>query len=386
MSKALITPRLLTWARETAKIPVQEMAFKLNVKESTVRSWEDGSSMPTMAQLEKIAKLVRRPAAVFFLPAPPKDFETLRDFRKTSYKGEYSTALTFILREIQTKQQWISDFLKEEGHPRLNFIGRFSLSTPVKQVAGDIRRELQINSIPKNTDALKYWIGKAEARGIFIAISGNIHSRMLIDVDEVRGFAITDPYAPYIFINGKDYLNSQLFTLVHELVHLWLNSSGVSNINIEDETSSTDNDEIELYCNRVAAETLMPEKQLLEALSQDAALITLQMIENLAKMFSVSRLAMLVRLFQMSAINFKTYSVLKVQFEKQFQEFLEHASKKEKQGHPDPYLMQIRKNSRLFSEVVYSSYKNGLLSGRDASELLNIKISSFNKIPHLLSA
>ncbi|MBI2419787.1 MAG: ImmA/IrrE family metallo-endopeptidase, partial [Ignavibacteriales bacterium] len=221
----------------------------------------------------------------------------------------------------------MSDFLKEEGRSRLNFIGRYTLSTPVKQVAGDIRRELQINSIPKNTDALKHWIEKAEARGIFIAISGNVHSRMLIDIEEVRGFAITDPYAPYIFLNGKDYLNSQLFTLVHELAHLWLNSTGVSNINIEDETSSTDNDEIELYCNRVAAETLMPEKQLLEALPQDAALITMPMIENLAKMFSVSRLAMLVRLFQMTAINFKTYSILKVQAEKQFQEFLEHTAK-----------------------------------------------------------
>ena len=118
--KAHINPQVLQWARKTAKMTVEDAAAKVNVKVERYESWEKGEDHPTIRQAQKLAHDFRRPFALFFFPKVPKDFQPLQDFRKTG-SADLGTASTFIIREIQQKQAWISELNQESGEKSLSF-------------------------------------------------------------------------------------------------------------------------------------------------------------------------------------------------------------------------------------------------------------------------
>lgn len=384
-NKAYITGSVLKWSRETAKYSQEDIALKLKCEISKIQAWENESDYPTIKQAEVLSKIYRRPLAVFYLPKPPKDFQTLRDFRKRTEQKSFSTALTFLIRDIRFKQSWIKDFLLNEGAPPLKFIGRFKISDSVKEIAADIKNTLEIEKDIKTGNILKYWIDKVENKGIFVSLASNLHSFLTLKTDELRGFAISDKYAPFIFINSADYENAQLFTLVHELAHLWLDSSGVSNIdNIElRETFSGYYEFIEIFCNEITAEVLMPETEI-KLIFNNIQIKAIEELVLFAKNFRVSDYAMAVRLLNLNLINKQLFFKIKDGFENKFKagkEKLESIA-----GRPNPYILQIRRNSRAFTHLVYDSYKEGSVSGVEACGLINIKISNFPKLEKWLFA
>lgn len=387
--KAIITPNILRWARETSKMSVGEVALKTKVKEDKIKLWEKGEDFPSIKQLEKLSKLYRRPIGIFYLPEPPTDFQTLRDFRKNISSTEYSTALTFIIRDIQSKQAWFSDFLKEEGENQLDFIGKFSSNISVEKIALEIKETLNIGSIEKHQDILKYWIEKIEFKRIFVSLSSNIHSHLKIDVNEVKGFAISDKYAPFIFVNSADGKNSQLFTLIHELTHLWINASGVSSFNIIDFRDSTELnkfDPIEVFCNKVTAEILMPKSSIVN-ISKGYKNFTSSIVEKMAKNLRVSSFALSVRLLNLKIISVTQFNHFTKVYKEKYEEYLEvQANKQKGNGGPSYYLLKIRKNSRAFTSYIYSYYKSGKITANEANKLLDIKVSNFKKLEKYLYA
>jgi len=225
--KAYITPEVLRWARETAKMSPEVASKKVQIEPERLLLWEEGSEQPTINQAQILAKAYKRPFAILFLPNIPRDFTPLQDFRKTHIS--LSTGSVFIIREIQQKQAWMSEFNKENEEQSLAFIGRFTLNSKPIEVAKDILNELKISPINYNeVRPIKEWINQAEKAGIFISRTSFIHSRLKLNKDEIQGFCIADPYAPFIFINTDDWDAPQLFTLVHELAHLWIAASGIS--------------------------------------------------------------------------------------------------------------------------------------------------------------
>ena len=381
---AYITPELLRWARQTAKFSISEFSLKLKVKEKKILDWESGEDYPTINQLEKIAKYCRRPLSVFYLPEPPEDFQTLRDFRKKDHQREYSTALTFIIRDIQRKQNWLSDILADEGESQLDFVGRCTSNSSIYDVAYDIKKELEIDIDKNNDKALNEWITKVENKGIFVSLASNIHSHLLIDKDEVKGFAISDKFAPFIFINTADSKNSQLFTLVHELVHIWIAASGLSAFDVIDFRNESEKfDPLEIFCNEVTAEILMPKEEVFSEFKEFDR--KRAYIEKKSRFFNVSSYAMIVRLLNLDLITLSEYKEFKKAFYELYEDYLEELKNKPKpKGKPNYYILQIRKNSRLFSHYVYSYYKSGKINGYDASNLLEIKISGFRKLEQFL--
>lgn len=380
---ANVTPEVLKWARTTAHIPLEIAASKLSIDVNKLISWESGTSKPTINQAKKLSKIYKRPFAMLFLREIPLDFQPLQDFRKKGSKA-LSTASVFIIREIQQKQAWVSELNQEDISQKRNFVGRFTIKDNPKDIANDILNELHIDPLNyKEDNPLLEWIKSAEKKGIFIARSSFLHTKMKFDPAEFLGFSIADPFAPFIFINSNDWNNSQLFTLVHELAHLWLASSGISNLSEKDDNFSSF-PTIELFCNEVAANVLMPE-------SSFKQIFDINNIPSVSNFFNVSSYAVIVRAFKLNLITSLEYKKIKNKLNKEYIEFLKiEAAKKELQkkegniGGPNPFLLQINKNSRLFTHVVLDAYNGGIIEPTIASSLLNVRVNKFTRLEEFL--
>lgn len=385
--KAFITPKVLRWARESARMSLETAAAKVPTTPEKLNDWEEGTQQPTVRQAETLAKAYRRPFALFFLPEIPRDFQPLQDFR-TKNASPLGTASVFIIREMQQKQAWLHDVYEESGEKPLSFVGSFNLSSSPQQVAKSILSQLEINPSSYSMDSpIREWISKAEQRGIFISRTSFIHTRMKIDSEELQGFTIADSYAPFVFINSGDWDAPQLFTLVHELAHIWIAQSGISNATDSLLRGKDKFHPVELFCNEVAANALMP-AELMRALPKN----TFQsgsVVFKTAKTIGISSFAFLVRALELNLISLDKYRELKHAAEADFKEFLrKEAAKKERQkdknGGPNPYLLLLNKNGRLFTQVVLDAFRSGSLPPAQASNLLKTKVASFSKFEDFL--
>jgi Zn-dependent peptidase ImmA (M78 family)/transcriptional regulator with XRE-family HTH domain len=383
--KAYITPNVLKWARESARMTEETAAAKVSVTVDKLKEWEEGTNQPTIRQAQTLAKAYKRPFALFFLPEVPRDFQPLQDFRKSGSKT-LTTSSIFIIREIQQKQAWISNVNSENQEEKLDFVGRFSKKDNPQTVAKDIINTLKIYPASYKTEnPIKEWIDAAEANGIFVSRTSFIHSRLKLDSEELQGFAIADPYAPFVFLNSDDWNAPQLFTLVHELAHIWIAETGISN-EVEPDLKHKDKfHPVELFCNEVAANALMPQEIVLSFGS--ASFQTSKDIFKVAKQLGVSSFALLVRALNLNIISVTIYQQLKKQADIDYAEYLKkEAEKKAKQkekdkpGGPNYFLLQLNRNSRLFTQTVLDAFRGGFIEPTLASNLLNVQVNKFPKL------
>jgi len=271
--------------------------------------WLAGEAQPTLKQLEEFARLTHTPIGYFFLLAPPElalpvpDFRTLRD----QILLEPSSALLDTLYLCQQRQDWYRDYARLNGLARLAFVGGATLADRPEQVAEAMREALALSIVERQqlstwTDALRQLIVKAEEAGVLVMASSIVgsNSHRKLDVAEFRGFALADDLAPLVFLNGADSKAAQMFTLAHELAHIWLGESGIS----DPEAGNIPEQRIERWCNRVAAELLVPLAELREVHEPDA--LVAEEIQRLARLFKVSTLVALRRLFDVGFIDRET--------------------------------------------------------------------------------
>lgn len=387
--KAYITPKVLKWARESARISLEVAAAKVPVDPERLKEWEDGEAHPTIKQAETLAKAYRRPFALFFLPEVPRDFKPLQDFRKPNSEP-LSTASIFIIREIQQKQAWIRDVYQENEEEPLSFVGKYNINSNPILVANDILETLQISPLHYATDnPIKEWINKAEAKGIFISRTSFIHSRLLLNNEELQGFSLADKYAPFIFVNSDDWNAPQLFTLVHELAHIWIAESGISN-EIESGMSNKGSlHPIELFCNEVAANALMPVSIMNEI--DNKIFDSFGNIFKTSKALGVSTFALLVRAYNLKQISLDKYRQLKATADYEFKAFLKReeekkAKQKKQKGGPNYFRLLVNKNSFLFTQVVLDAFRGGSIEPTTASRLLNTQLNNFPKLEAFINA
>ena len=383
LDKAHITPKVFKWARESARMTEEIAAAKVSVSPDRLIDWEVGNSKPTLRQAQTLAKAYRRPFALFFLPDIPQDFQPLQDYRKKGSK-ELGTASIFIIREIQQKQAWISEVNEQNDEKKIPFVGRFLLQDNPMTVSKDILSTLDINPLQyEYENPINEWIDKAESNGIFISRTSFIHSRLTLDSNEIQGFAISDLYAPFVFINSRDWNAPQLFTLVHELAHIWIAETGISNQIQPIVRSHEKYHPIEMFCNEVAANALIPIDYISELSKSDT--ITSDQIFKYSKNLGISSFALLVRALNLNLISFTEYSFLKIEADAGFREFLQKeserkAKRKQSDGGPNPYLLKLNKNGRLFTQIVLDAYKGGFVEPNIASNLLNTPTNKFSKL------
>lgn len=381
--KAHITPKVFKWARESARMTEEDAAAKVSVSSDRLVDWEAGKSKPTIRQAQILAKAYRRPFALFFLPDIPQDFQPLQDYRLKGSKV-LGTASIFIIREIQQKQAWISEVNEQNEERKIPFVGRYSLKDNPATVSNDILSTLNINPLQyEYENPIKEWIDKAESNGIFISRTSFIHSRLTLDSNEIQGFAISDSYAPFIFINSSDWSAPQLFTLVHELAHIWIAETGISNQIQPIVQSQEKYHPIEIFCNEVAANALIPSDYISELRKYNS--ITSDQIFGYSRNLGISSFALLVRALNLNLISFSEYSSLKREADAGFHDFVQKeserkAKQKQADGGPNPYLLKLNKNSRLFTQIVLDAYRGGFVEPNIASSLLNTPTNKFSKL------
>ena len=385
--EALITPSLMRWAREKARLSIEQASKKIKRPKEEIEAWEAGTSRPTIPQARKASEVYKRPLAVFYLPEPPKEFDTLRDFRilPVNYEPDYSPELSLLIRTAKFRQEWMREFLIEEGVPKIPFVGSSSLNDNPQDISRLILLELNLSpkeqiNCRKRNEALRLWIDRAERAGIIIFRQGNI------DLKETRGFILCDEYAPFIFINSDDAIAAQLFTLAHELAHLWLNQSGISNLEPFERSFSDESQKIEIFCNRVASETVLDRTLFNKSwCDQNTSLSIEEQIENISNTFKISEEAISRRLLDDGNINREMYLELRKIYQDRWREYKEKERQRMKsvEGGPTYYVMKVFNNGYSFTQTVISAFEGGAITGRDASSLLDVKVSN---IQHLASA
>lgn len=382
--KAMVTPSVLKWARERARFDLDAASERIGRPPDEIRAWEDGSDQPSMAQARKAAEVYKRSLAVFYLPKPPKDFETLRDFRTlpgTTQHG-YSPELALLIRRLQGRQQWARDYLIAEAFEPLSFVGSATRRTPEIDIAKSIRSTLDISldqqaSCKDRREALNLWIERAEECGVFVCREGKIAS------EEACGIALTDDIAPIVFINTTDSYARRLFTLVHELVHLWINQPGVSNLQDIGQHAAKGDAAIEVFCNRTAALTLLGERRFTTQWeSRDPSISLEAQIESVADYFKVSEEVVARRLLDRQIIRQVDYESLRAHYHKRWREHSEAERKKQREteGGPSYYLQKLHSNGRRLTQVVLSASASERITLRDASLLLGVKVNHLAKL------
>ena len=273
-SKALITSEVLKWARRRIKLSIEYAAEKLKIKPEQLEAWENGTDLPTFAQLKKIAKLYKIHISAFYLPEPPTDFQPLADYRilpdPLATDEEQAYRLNANILEAYERREILIGLYEslEESPPQVTL--KLSEADEIGYAAEKIgnflefdRERLQRSNDPYS--ALKFWKQTVEAKGVLVCQT-SVNSHLSIDLETVRGFCIAQKPFPVIVVNSKDRPYSRIFTIIHELVHIALEKSVVQNT--QDTWFRTggppDLNPTEVFCNRVAAEVLVPRDELLE--------------------------------------------------------------------------------------------------------------------------
>jgi len=370
--KADVRPEMIRWARERAGLDAESLRGRF----PRLEAWEAGEAAPTLKQLDGFARAVWVPVGYLFLPEPPAEDVPIPDFRSGPRRTDRpSPNLLDTLYLCQARQAWYQDYALAAGEKPKSFVGSLTTADPVERAASTIRKALGFDiearrQCPTWTDALRQFIAQADALGVLVMCSGVVlnNNRRKLDPAEFRGFAMADPIAPLVFINGADTKAAQMFTLAHELAHLWLGASALSDT---DPSRPMDGD-VESWCNRVAAELLVPlamMRQEFRARDQVPAEMS-----RLARLFKVSTLVVLRRVLDIGAISRR-------RFHEEYEAELARLSQRPSKGGGDFYLTQAARVSKRFAVALVESTLEGRTLYRDALRMLGIsKVETFHEL------
>ena len=373
MNRVAVHPELLRWARERSGISVDALVGRF----PKLEQWELGEARPTLKQLEAFAKATRTPVGFLFLAEPPEERVPIPDFRTIADLGidRPSPDLLDTVYLCQHRQDWYRDFARSMHEPALEFVGSARLDDDVVEIAANMRHALDLDLEERRrlttwTDALRRFIVQADALGVLVMVSGVVGSnnRRRLDPREFRGFALVDPVAPLVFVNGADTKAAQMFTLAHELAHVWLGQSAVSDA----DARAAPEQEIERWCNRVAAELLVPEAVLRDEFDERADLLL--EVNRLARRFKVSTLVILRRTHDAGQL---TRQELWAAYDAEVDRL--RALPKGSGG--DFYLTLGARVSKRFARAIVTSTLEGQTSYIEAFRMLGLKkIATFNEL------
>ena len=358
-----VAPSVLRWALARAKIDEDVAAHK--------HPWLAGQRKPTFKQLEAFARTTHVPSAMLLLPEPPHEALPIPDMRTHGDIGVNLSSgdLLDTIYLCQERQNWYREFAISEGAAPLNMIGSASLEDDPPMVASRISQFLGTDSDHSRgrpTNFRHALVQRIEELGVMVMISGVVgnQTRHPLSVDEFRGFALTDPIAPLIFVNNNDAKTAQIFTLVHELAHLVLGHSALSDA---DAGANHWRGE-ESWCNAVAAHTLLP-TPVLKSVWQEQKHNQLSNVNAVARRFAVSKEMVLHRLHDCGLLNTESHRVLHEQISALYEDSAPSAGEEKARG-GDYYRTALLRMGDRFTSALVAATLEGRTTYGEAFRLI----------------
>lgn len=379
MVRARVKPELIRWAREDAGLSVADAAKKAGTSVSRIEHWEAGTAQPTIRQLRLLANAVKRPLAVFYLPEAPKRFQAMHDYRRMpgDPMAEGSPGLRLAIRAAITRREVALELAEGLEHLLAELPISTSLDDPILEVAERIRGLLGIPlKVQKGWttayEALNAWRDAIEEAGALVFQASGV------DLEEMRGFSIAEGPLPTIVLNVRDAPNGRVFTLVHEFCHLLLRRGGLCDLTDQGARPPED-DRVEVFCNAVAAETLVPAAALLLSpvvqSHRTGPEWEVEELQRLAREFSVSREVILRRLLERGRTTQAFYRQMRAEFLEQYGE-----RQRTRQGFATPDITAVSQAGTSFVRLVLDSYYQERITSRDVSEYLGVRLKHLPSI------
>ena len=390
--KATINPEVLEWARTSASYSRLAAAQKLGTDEEILAAWEAGNDQPSISQLRRLATLYKRPLAVLYLPERPLTFQSMHDFRRLPDSGAraYSPDLAYEIRLAQQRRELALELSEQDdGEDFPAFTLTTTLDAPVEDVGRQIRDAVSVNfdiqSKWRDTGAAFIaWRTRIEELGVLVFQTTRVES------SEASGFAYWAPRLPLIAVNRKDAMGRRLFSLLHELAHLMIHQSGVSEL--DEGRRQLSDQRVEVFCNRVAAAALMPKLQFLSQPTIGNAPSgrrewSDEEIDMLAKTFSVSREAVVRRLLTLGRTTDAFYRQKRAQY---LQEYAAIQARKRQQENKKPIPRNMPQETvssvgRPLIRLLLSQYHSRRLSLSEVSGFLGVKVRHLPRIEDRLA-
>lgn len=381
--KVSLNSAVLTWARESAGLSVEEVAKRVRTSVENVAKWELGERQPTLRILEDLSVFYKRPLAVFFLPEPPQEPPLPKDFRVLPGKESLplSKETRLAIREARRLQALATELMKELGLGSEAKIGKTSLKANPEEVAAEERRRLGVGieeqlSWGNSYLAFYSWRQAIERLNVLIF-------QLRMPLEEARGFSLLDGELPAIVVNASDAIHARIFTLLHEYGHLLLSTAGVC-LPVEGPIAEAITPEVERFCNHFAGALLVPKDALHkdEQVRSIARSITLsdQAIDQIATRFKVSKQVIWRRMQLTGLIPLKKY-----------QTKLEAWEKGETQKHRrkssfgvSPAKRCIQEKGPRFTSLVLEAKDRDLITYSDVADYLSIRVKHLEKVQSLI--
>lgn len=374
MTRVVVRPAMVQWARERAGLELDALAHRF-VK---LAEWESGAAQPTFRQLEDFARATHVPFGYLFLPEPPAEplpIPDLRTVRNQPRRG-ISPELRETIHAMRRRQDWLREERHDSGVPPVDSVGSARLIDDAEAVGREMRRTLGLDrdwaAGARNwEEAVGRLRAAIEALGVMAVINGIVgnNTHRVLDVAEFRGFALSDPLAPLIFVNGADAKSAQMFTLAHELAHLWLGEigeglSGFPGI-------FPDGGQVESFCDRAAAECLVPAAELQTIWPKVKREVS--PFELLARRFKVSPIVIGRRAMDLRLVERQAFF--------DFYEAYTQRERRQRSATPggDFYRNQNARVGKLFATEVVRAAREGRIGFKQAYELTGLNGGAFQE-------
>jgi Zn-dependent peptidase ImmA (M78 family) len=378
-----LNPQILTWARDTAGLAVDEAAHALGFKDANDRpaaerleAMEAGKEEPSRSVLLKMARVYHRSLLVFYLSEPPRLGDRGQDFRRAPGVNppEYDPTLDALIRDIRGRQDIVEDLLAQAEPRRIDYVASVTMELPAVELAHRISDRVGFSLAEFRQQAtvqaaFSYLREKVEASGAFVLLLGNLGSHHTnIPSAVFRGYAIADPVAPFIVVNDQDAPVAWAFTTLHELAHLWLGATGVS--------GGSPDTQLETYCNSVAGEILFPAHEMnqLYFLHRASLQETIGAVAQFASKRKISRAMVAYKLLLVNIITHARWRELDKHYEDEWiAARAQPATKDKNEGGPSYYVVKRHRLGHALLDLVKNSLAEGFLTHTKAGLVLGVK-------------